>query len=406
MSKPAVLIVDDQSNWRGTFSDLLKDEYEVACVENYEEGLGALARVPPFRAAIVDIRLDDKDQANEDGLRLLEQLNGKGINAIVVTGYPTVRTMKKALHQLWAFDYIEKYPDDGQGFDYLGFRQTVRKAVNAFAFVVMPFANEYTAIYDNVIRKEVKAIGLGCKRADEFHDPAWIMDDVKRCISEATFLVADLSGRNLNVFYEVGLAHAIGQTVILLTQSNKDVPPKLRGVRCIRYRNSLDGARKLGRELSKTLGDLRANGFHSRPVFTLGDYATDPKLCLALIPCADCTAREAYEQIVGEVTQENGLNCDNVQSIFSTEQIMDAIWSRLNQARIVVADLSSGDPEVFYMAGISHGLGKDVILLAQTEDDIPFNLRGPSCIIYATQPLGEGMKARQAFAQVLGQVLR
>ncbi|MEO0249780.1 MAG: response regulator [candidate division WOR-3 bacterium] len=128
--RPAVLIVDDQPNWRNLFADLLADEYEITTVGSYEEGRQALKREPPFHVAVVDIRLDDKKQANEDGLRLVAGLD-RYTSPIVVTGYPTVRTVREALQQLGAFAYIEKYPESGEPFDRAGFRRVVRGAANA-----------------------------------------------------------------------------------------------------------------------------------------------------------------------------------------------------------------------------------------------------------------------------------
>ena len=404
-NRPAVLIVDDQPNWRRTFSDLLADEYQITSVGSHEAALQTLDQDPLFQVAIVDIRLDDKDRANEDGLRLIPELRKKHIKVIIATGYPTFRTMGEALLQLGASAYVQKYPEGGRGFDPASFRRTVRDAVETFAFVLMPFASEYQDIYQNVVKRMVEDAGLTCMRADDLYDPSWIMDDVRRCIRQAKFLIGDLSDRNPNVLYEVGMTHAIGQTILLLTQDLDDVPPKLRDVRCIQYTNDLGGAERLERKLSETLNALAHGGFHSRPIFNNQTYQMDPKLCVALVPTTD-SAQEAYEQIVRKMVEEENLDCVSTQGIFSAKHTMDAIWKRLNEARVIVADLSRRDAEVFYLTGISHGLQKPVILLAQSEDDVPFDLRGLSHIIYATKPLGEGMKARQQFAQVLKQVLR
>ena len=124
--KPAVLIVDDQPNWRSLFSDLLEDDYEVVGVGSYEEALKELEdRVPPFRVAVVDIRLDDKDTANEDGLRLIEKI-GRHAIVVVVTSYPTIETIRKALQDLGVYDYIEKVPGNGMDFENV-FRYTMKK---------------------------------------------------------------------------------------------------------------------------------------------------------------------------------------------------------------------------------------------------------------------------------------
>ena len=77
------------------------------------------------------IRLDDTNEANEDGLRLLGEIQklGEDISVIVITGYPSINTVRKALRDFEAFEYVEKYPADGSQFNLREFRQTVRKAV-------------------------------------------------------------------------------------------------------------------------------------------------------------------------------------------------------------------------------------------------------------------------------------
>jgi DNA-binding NtrC family response regulator len=131
--KAAVLIVDDQPNWRNLFSDLLEDEYQVTSVESYQEALEALKRDPPFHVAVVDIRLDDQDRSNEDGLCLIEEIKRekKPTKTIIVTGYPTFRTSRRAFRDLGVSDYVEKYPEDGKAFDVAGFRRAVSEAVKS-----------------------------------------------------------------------------------------------------------------------------------------------------------------------------------------------------------------------------------------------------------------------------------
>ena len=56
-------------------------------------------------------------------------------------------------------------------------------------------------------------------RADDIYDNRPIIEDVWRCTNEARILIAELTGRNPNVFYETGIAHTVGKEVILITQS-------------------------------------------------------------------------------------------------------------------------------------------------------------------------------------------
>jgi hypothetical protein len=84
------------------------------------------------------------------------------------------------------------------------------------------------------------------------------MQDVWLYINQAGIIIGDLTTRNPNVFYEVGLAHAIGKKVILITQNMDDVPFDLRALRCIVYSLELDGPKKFETDLRKTLKSLNS----------------------------------------------------------------------------------------------------------------------------------------------------
>ena len=131
--KKAILIVDDQASWRNLLTELLEDEYEVTSLASTTEALATLwTQDPKFHVAILDIRLEDNDPGDESGLTLVQELNRRGdfTHAIVVTGYPTIKTATKAIGELAAFRYLEKYPEDGRGFNHQQFKQIVRTAVN------------------------------------------------------------------------------------------------------------------------------------------------------------------------------------------------------------------------------------------------------------------------------------
>jgi len=133
--REAVLVIEDQPNWREVLSSLLEDEYEVTSAGSYIEAVRAiLKRKTPFALALIDIRLDDRDSQNEEGLKLFRKLRELSVptSVIIVTGYPTIRTTKEALKELGALDYILKHPEDGSAFNLMDFRRTVRSAVEAF----------------------------------------------------------------------------------------------------------------------------------------------------------------------------------------------------------------------------------------------------------------------------------
>jgi hypothetical protein len=82
------------------------------------------------------------------------------------------------------------------------------------------------------------------------------MDDITRSIEKAKIIVADLTGRNPNVFYEVGIAHTLNKTVLLLAQNIEDVPFDLRHRRVLLYEYSPRGCKKLENEISKNINSL------------------------------------------------------------------------------------------------------------------------------------------------------
>jgi hypothetical protein len=103
-------------------------------------------------------------------------------------------------------------------------------------FVLMPFApplgNHYSLIYEPAIRKA----GLRPVRADnDIFATGKIMDQVWSGISAAKVLVAELTSRNPNVFYELGLAHALKKPVVLVSSNEGDVPFDVRHIRVIYY---------------------------------------------------------------------------------------------------------------------------------------------------------------------------
>ncbi|GHH02116.1 hypothetical protein [Pseudodonghicola xiamenensis] len=99
---------------------------------------------------------------------------------------------------------------------------------------MMPFSGPFTSVYHEV-KARLEADGYKCQRADDMWVHAHIMSDIIELICTSAVVVCDLTGKNPNVFYEAGIAHALGKEVILITQSHDDVPFDLRPIRFIHY---------------------------------------------------------------------------------------------------------------------------------------------------------------------------
>ena len=79
------------------------------------------------------------------------------------------------------------------------------------------------------------------------------MGDIWSAIFLAYCIIADCTGRNPNVFYEMGIAHTIGKRIILITQDEEDVPFDIRAIRFIKYEFTPRGMKQLERKLTATL---------------------------------------------------------------------------------------------------------------------------------------------------------
>lgn len=110
-----------------------------------------------------------------------------------------------------------------------------KKRKNNLCFIISPFGGWFDRYFEEIYQPAARDAGLVARRADDLYRPSAIVNDIWTLVKEARLLLADLSDKNPNVFYELGLAHAIGKPVVLLTRSMEDVPFDLRSLRVIEY---------------------------------------------------------------------------------------------------------------------------------------------------------------------------
>lgn len=125
-------------------------------------------------------------------------------------------------------------------------------------FVAMPFGSkELNDVYAYFVKPSIeKNCNLRCERGDDMFGSNPIMDDIRRSIERARLIIADLTGRNPNVFYEVGIAHTLSKDVLLLSQSMNDVPFDLRHLRVLVYEYSPKGCRQLEDRLAENVNAI------------------------------------------------------------------------------------------------------------------------------------------------------
>lgn len=121
-----------------------------------------------------------------------------------------------------------------------------------FLSVMMPFSSNFNNVY-TAIQNAAETNGMTCSRADNIWEEHAIIQDVVNLIVKAKVVVCDCTGKNPNVFYEIGIAHTLGKEVILLTQHQDDVPFDLRHLRYIKYLNNEQGCENLSDQISTRL---------------------------------------------------------------------------------------------------------------------------------------------------------
>jgi hypothetical protein len=102
-------------------------------------------------------------------------------------------------------------------------------------FVMMPFGGDFEEYYKQIYHPTIEECNLLPRRADSIYRPSPILHDIWSFINESTLIIADITGRNPNVMYELGLAHAIAKPVIIITNNIDDVPFDLKALRILIY---------------------------------------------------------------------------------------------------------------------------------------------------------------------------
>ena len=103
------------------------------------------------------------------------------------------------------------------------------------AFLLMPFDEKFDKVYTRFIKPVLEDAGFNVNRADDIQSQQSILKDILERIRASDLIVADLTGANPNVFYELGLAHALRKPVILITQTIAKVPFDVNSYRILQY---------------------------------------------------------------------------------------------------------------------------------------------------------------------------
>jgi hypothetical protein len=112
-------------------------------------------------------------------------------------------------------------------------------------FVLMPFNASLEKLYTHHLKKMGEEMGIVIRRADEIYSTDPFMEKVWAGICSAKLILADCTQQNPNVFYEIGIAHAVGKRVMLITRSENDIPADIKHFDYIPYVYDPEGTEQL-----------------------------------------------------------------------------------------------------------------------------------------------------------------
>lgn len=122
-------------------------------------------------------------------------------------------------------------------------------------FVLTPFHPRYERPFE-IIRSVCSEVGLRCVRGDEEFVRGAVLNHLLKELITANIVIANIDGRNPNVFYELGIAHALDKNVILVSSNVDEVPFDVQSQRLVLWNTSSE----LRRGLEKSLTQLMVKG--------------------------------------------------------------------------------------------------------------------------------------------------
>ncbi|MBD3229925.1 MAG: response regulator [Candidatus Lokiarchaeota archaeon] len=259
-----ILHIDDNEELLRNVKNFFKDKYKVIGATSIEEAK-KLILTEDFDYAFIDLQLDHSSEYGGISLINFTKRNKPNAKTIIVSAYfydqvkedlkqvlldqckkDEIYNEKDVMDTLNEIekDYICK-GDPNQNFFKAIFKK-MQKLDNKKkqCFVIMPFSetkscseDDWSFIFRNLIKKFIEESNLNyeCNRADlpQGEIIRHILDNLNR----ADIVVADLTDKNSNVLYELGVRHSLklGNRTILIAQNVQDIPSDLRGLKFIIY---------------------------------------------------------------------------------------------------------------------------------------------------------------------------
>lgn len=210
-------------------------------------------------------------------------------------------------------------------------------------FVITPFGEEFLALFEEF--KHSFGDQFDFSNAGDMDNQQNILKDIVEGIALAEIVIADLTGLNANVFYELGLAHAMNKKVIIITQDIDDLPFDIKSYRANQYSLQFNRIPDLIQELRKLLcGAIDGQIKYGNPV---SDYAPNYQ------NSDEKASHELALQILGEEIADESIEdgekgfLDFITEIESDSQNVTAeLTSLADETRKIGSSVSSANDDI------------------------------------------------------------
>lgn len=127
-------------------------------------------------------------------------------------------------------------------------------------------------VLDAIIRPALEPKGLVVERADHDKAPGIVTESIITKTIEADLVVADLTGHNPNVMYELALRHATGRPVVQIIEHGERLPFDISGVNTIFFRSTLDSVRNAVIDLGRAAEAAMSGEEHGNPIIRATEF--------------------------------------------------------------------------------------------------------------------------------------
>ncbi len=107
-------------------------------------------------------------------------------------------------------------------------------------------------------------------------------------------------------------------------------------------------------------------------------------ICFVMMPFGD-PFDEYYVDIYKSAIKESGFKSRRADDLFRPSPIIKDIWKYINSSRLLIADITDLNPNVMYELGLAHACAKPVIIVSDSIEKVPFDLRHLRVLIYKTK---------------------